>query len=220
MDNDTMSQQTQRQLPDEQNSIPDNAQGDLQTMERAMNLADQYETIKDRTVDDDTVLGRITDINTSRNNDRIIITIDVPGDDSNKEFRFRKPKVWSERYDFIRWIRHYGYDADSFPNMLRDDCKVKVLQDENREYNLYIPPKSGFRLDGVKQTAIDLKELYLSYRIRVWPVLLIALSIRSIAVATGLVGFSGGVVEQVGMTFIGFIIIALIAIVEEDEIYD
>lgn len=131
-----------RTLPDEQRKVPDDESSDeveLQTMERAEELSSQFEAIKDRTVDDDMVLGQLKDIETSSTNSKVIVTIDLPGEGMDMEKRFDKPKVWSNRYKFVRWIRHYDYDADSFPLMLDDECKVKVVRDGNREYKLFIP---------------------------------------------------------------------------------
>lgn len=144
-----------RTLPDEQQQIDDEDRKDrveLQTMERAENLSEQFEEIKDRTVDDDdVVLGRLADIETSANNDRIVVSIDLPAEGSDKTERFRKPKVWNDRYKFVRWIRHYGYDADSFPNMIRDDCRVRVLKDSATDYELFVPERDDD--DGVVDTA-------------------------------------------------------------------
>jgi len=115
---------------------------ELQTIERANNLARHYESVKDRTVDDNTVLGVLKDIHTSDANNNIYIDVDVPGEDADETFRFQDPKLWSETYKFVRWVRHYGYDADSFPGMLEGECQVEVEQ-ENGNYDLVIPEEDS-----------------------------------------------------------------------------
>jgi len=133
----------ERSLPDDQVKIENEdeyEETELQTMERAMDLSKQFEEVKQRTVEDGMVLGKLVDIQTSANNDRISVEIDLPAEGDTERKRFRKPKRWSDEYNFVRWIKYYGYDADSFPNMIKDDCKVKVKKpSEGGDYELFVP---------------------------------------------------------------------------------
>jgi len=135
----------ERSLPEDQVKIENEdkyEETELQTMERAMDLSKQFEQVKQRTVENGMVLGKLVDIQTSANNDRISVEIDLPAEGDTEKTRFRKPKRWSEEYKFVRWIKHYGYDADSFPNMIQDECKVKVSKpSDNSEYELFVPEK-------------------------------------------------------------------------------
>lgn len=142
-----------RTLPDDQQRIDEDERKDessLQTMERAEELSSQFETIKSRTVNDGMVLGRLKDIDTSRTSSTIIVSIDLPGEGIKEKKRFDKPKVWSDRYKFVRWIRHYGYTADSFPSMLEDKCKVKVQREGNKEYEVFIPEVDESAVEVIK----------------------------------------------------------------------
>jgi len=154
----TMSASPDRDLPDDQVQIENEDEyekSELQTMERAMNLSKQFEEVKRRTVEDGMVLGKLVDIQTSANNDRISVEIDLPAEGDTKQKRFRKPKQWSNKYDFVRWIKHYGYTADSFPNMIKDDCKVKVKQpSESGDYELFIPEQRKSWWDKISDVSI------------------------------------------------------------------
>jgi len=137
------SSSVDRELPDEQYQLDEDAdldEGEIQTMEQAMRISERFEHIKDHTVDDGLVLGTVKEINTSPGNNRLVISIEIPAEDHPEQFRFKKPKVWSEKYRFVRWVREYGYDAESFPNMIEDKCRVKVenIQD-SEDYELYVP---------------------------------------------------------------------------------
>lgn len=143
-----------REFDDEQYKLEDGdeeGETDIQTMERANELSKQYESIKDRTLGDNLVAGRLEDIDTSPANNNINVLVDLPGEGNNKTFRFKKPKVWSSEYDFVRWIQYYGYDADSFPNMLKGQCDVEVKNLGDEEYKLYIPDYNN-RREQIKGT--------------------------------------------------------------------
>ena len=159
---ETKNESVTREFDDEQYKLEEGDEEgdtDLQTMERANELSRQYEEIKDRTVDSDTVLGKLTKIDTSPGNNNIILTVDLPAESSNEQFRFKKPKVWSNDYKFVRWIQMYDYDADSFPNMIEDHCRVKVKQVNSGEYELIIPQRNrvkvSSKLDSYKETYLD-----------------------------------------------------------------
>ena len=156
----------ERSLPDDQVKIENEdeyEETELQTMERAMDLSKQFEEVKQRTVEDGMVLGKLVDIQTSANNDRISVEIDLPAEGDTERKRFRKPKRWSDEYNFVRWIKYYGYDADSFPNMIKDDCKVKVKKpSEGGDYELFIP--EGQKSYTEKITSLWGKSIWQRYK--------------------------------------------------------
>jgi hypothetical protein len=161
-----MSKSTNRSLPDDQVQIDDEEQyeeAEMQTMKRAMGVSKQFEEIKARTIDDGMILGKITDINTSPTNQKIVIEIKVPATDEPKQKRFQKPKRWTDDYAIVRWIQHYGYTADSFPNMVDDDCKVKVEEVSNGDgYEVFIPEKKKNWRDKISDPSIP--PLYTTYK--------------------------------------------------------
>lgn len=125
---------------------------DIQTYKRANEISQQFETIKDRTISDGVVEGKVKEIDTSPANGNVVVTVDVPSSTSDETFRFSKPKVWSKRYEFVRWVRHYGYNADSFPNMLKDGCEVKVSRADN-SFELVVPSTKKERItDPISNT--------------------------------------------------------------------
>lgn len=211
----------QRSLPDEQVKVTDadsEEAVDLQTMERAEELSNQYETIKDRTVDSNTVLGLLTDIDTSANNDRIIVTVDLPAEGHDKTFRFRKPKVWANQYQFVRWIRYYDYDADSFPNMLQDECKVKVTKKEGG-YDLYIPEQGVEAmniLNHIPRLGSYLKARYVEVGIPISLFALTALVLYAIALGGQLMTL-GLRAEQFTALFIICVVILIVVALWEDS---
>lgn len=203
-----------RELPDEQSKIEDDDRKDdpdIQTMERAEELADQYETIKDRTVDENTVLGHVKEIDTARSNNNIVVTVDLPAEESDKQFRFKKPKVWSDDYDFVRWIKYYDYDADSFPLMLEDDCEVEVSKDTDG-YDLVIPENDSHSIDAsnatekLHQAYKHISVVYIENGVPISSIIMLSLIIHSISASTGLISYGMSNIQLAGLTLIGFIV--------------
>jgi len=207
----------ERELPDDQKMSDEERkeESEIMTMERAENLSSQYESIKDRTIDENTVLGKLQDINTSPANGNIIVSIDLPAESDHKEFRFNKPKVWSNRYDFVRWIRYYDYDADSFPNMLKDDCRVKVSKGQkSSEYNLMIPNTSTRRRRAykfVKETISEYREMEALY---ITGVTATASLIYAILLVTGLISIGLSTTSSIGTVLISFVLIGVVAFLD------
>lgn len=217
---------TQRELPPSQQKMDSDIDEDddlsMQTMERANELSRQYESIKDRTVDDNTVLGKIEDIDTSHNNNRIIIHVDVPAQGSNKMFRFKKPKLWSRDYEFVRWIQHYNYDADSFPNMLQDSCKVKVTKDGDGSYDLYIPEKNPY-LRKFTSPSFDIPKLHEWHRdidFYFCHPLLIMWGLSAIAMMSGLIPTVLPGKQLLGLYIISLVNFIVFGIIEEKNKYE
>lgn len=217
-----------RELPNDQQRIDDEDRKDesqLQTMQRAEELSSQFEDIKDRTVDDNVVLGQLKDINTSETNSTIVVEIDLPGEGVSKDKRFDKPKVWSEDYKFVRWIHHYDYDADSFPNMIEDQCRVKVLRGGNKEYEVFVPEQEHGIVEGINEyasTGVD--ELTwetvgraLAANVGIGAV---AWTLYTIALFTKLVDSGTGPIPTLGMVVIGYLILAVALFIADEIIGD
>jgi len=203
-----------RSIPDSQNKIDDDMPDDvgIQTMERAQDLSRHYEHIKDNTVDDGTVYGTVKAIDTSPGNNRIHVTYSLPAESSTKKHRFKEPKVWSDDYKFVRWVRHYGYDADSFPSMLRDKCKVKVETDEtDGGYDLYIPKEKGILsyLSEVKTYLLEIDE-------PVSVILLLGFIVHSILAMGGVISYDLPVEQFISISGV-VLILSLVAIFVEAE---
>lgn len=208
----TTAQTVDRDLPDDQFKIEDETEygeAELQTMERAMDLSKQFERIKDNTVEDGMVLGELSYINTSENSSRIIISIDLPAEGMPIKKRFRKPKRWSDEYAFVRWIRHYGYDAETFPQMIDDKCKVKVEEEANGgDYTVFVPDESR----GLRSRAPDVSpiEWYLDKQEPiVGSVIGLATVIVGVGLATTLIQTQYSAPQEFGI----FGIMALLALV-------
>lgn len=213
--------EVERKLPDEQNKLDEEADDNfMQTMERANELSKQYEEIKDRTLGNGLVAGKLEDIDTSPANNNIIVTVDLPGEGNVKQFRFKKPKVWSEKYKFVRWIHYYGYDADSFPNMLKSDCEVEVENMGGEEYSLFVPE----RKESIKETASTIKvkmanvfdlyresnnNLYISHISGVMYTICILLWI------TPMINYGLHWVTAISLACVGYIILLVFGIVED-----
>lgn len=200
-----------REFSDEQYKLDEEQENQeevsMQTIERANEISQQYEEIKDRTLGDGMVAGRLEDIDTSPGNDNIVVQVDLPGESADKEFRFKKPKVWTKKYDFVRWIQHYGYDADSFPNMLKGECDVKVENHGNEDYKLFIPEYKN-RRENVKkkfgggndklQSVLEVyrdsgSDLYIA------PVLLFLHIVHGLIWTTPILSYGVGIVSSFGL---------------------
>lgn len=130
-----------RQLPDEQvqiNEMDDEQEAAIQSMEAAQELAAQFEEIQTATQNDGTLKVPLKSIDTSKGNQAIAISVDVPAEDSVETFYMNKPKIWTERYEFVRWVQQYGYGASDFHRMIEAGVSVEVEQD-NGEYQIVIP---------------------------------------------------------------------------------
>lgn len=211
----------ERSLPDDQVKIENEdkyEETELQTMERAMDLSKQFEQVKQRTVENGMVLGKLVDIQTSANNDRISVEIDLPAEGDTEKTRFRKPKRWSEEYKFVRWIKHYGYDADSFPNMVQDECKVKVSKpSDNSGYELFVPEKEESYRD--KLSSLQGRSIWQAYK--VGPPILQVTSFITVFCVAGFMAlgtihlFESGV-EEAFSVIIMVLIASAIMMVEDD----
>lgn len=162
--------ETQREIPESQRKILDeDADDELRTMERAEELADHYQTIKDRTIDNETGVGFVKSIDTTKKNGAVSIKIDIPSHPEDKQYTMSKARLWTYDYQFVRWVEYYGYNADSFPSMIEDRVKVKLV-DKNGEFEIYIPPKSEFVDEPLVSFDVDIGELVESYIEREFPV--------------------------------------------------
>lgn len=211
-----MTDTTERSIPDEQKEVSDeqlDADSRLQTMERAQELSAHYEKIKDNTIDDSTVYGKVKSINTSTGSKKIVVDIDLPAKGTVKECRFDKPKVWSDDYRFVRWIRYYGYDADSFPSMLEDKCKVEVETDGGK-YDLYIPQQRKYRKKITEAVRRPI-QWYFNSPILLSPFLLFGWAVHSIAAVTNLIQYSMSWIQFTGTSALSLLLIGIMMFAEE-----
>jgi|APHM01.1.fsa_nt_gi hypothetical protein len=217
-DTNTMSD---RALPEDQVQMDDadaNEDAELQPMDRAENLSRHYEEVKQRTVEDGVVLGKLEDINTARGNNRIVVDIDLPAEDSNKQFRFRDPAYWTDDFEFVRWVRSYGYTDESFPLMLEDDCEVKVEKGNKsagEKYELVIPDADPEPISSqIKKTPGRIRDwhedssLWASHIYGLtWVGFVVSLPTRVITLPTT-------EMQAFGVSALGFIVLCFILLVE------
>lgn len=138
--------QPKRRLPDEQ--IPDGEikpdnDAALMPMERAQEIADRLTDVERATNSDGTITGQVTAIDTTKNNNRFAVTVTIPPG-REKTFYLEKPRIWTEDYEFVRFMEYYGYTASSTAAMIRDNVKVEVMI-EDGEYELFVPPAPQYR---------------------------------------------------------------------------
>lgn len=131
----------------EVDSDDDSTETDLQAYEEAKDLSNYYDDIKTRTLDGNVVKGYVQSINTTKKNGAVSIQVDVPAEPELEQFTMEKPKVWSDEYEFVRWVEYHGYSAEDFAGMIKQGVQVEVLIEEdsygNSEYELFVPEYSG-----------------------------------------------------------------------------
>lgn len=130
-----------RELPAEQQQEGVEEAGELMPMERAQEISEQFADIESRTISEGVVNGRILTIDTTTANGAMSIDIDVPAEPDPVNFTMSKPKSWDQRFEFVRFVEHYGYGASNFAAMIEDGVEVAVNYDPGRrdEYELVIP---------------------------------------------------------------------------------
>jgi hypothetical protein len=210
--------EVERTLPDDQQQIDDDADDEetqLQRIETAQNVARQFEEIKDRTVDENTALGIVKKIETSPGNNRIHVYVDLPDEDSLHQYPFKRPKLWSPQYKFVRWVTEYGYDADSFPSMIEDNCEVK-LEDDDDTFDLYIPDRTVETPKPLKDRIEWAYELYAGSAVYVGELIGLGVLAHGIAAFTQLSGTLGIEPEQYfGVWLLGVLSTFIVLFIED-----
>jgi hypothetical protein len=214
-----------RTLPDEQKQVDpdvDDRETQLQTLEQAEHLSEHFDEIKTRTTENGDVEGVVKAINMATTNGTVAVEIDIPGRENNKTVNFEKPRSWTEQYDFVRWIRHYGYTADTIPNMLENDCRVAVNV-EDGSYSLYVPPQSrrdrirgvGRRANSILPDIGALLKRYAESDVWLWPLLAGLWLLGVIAAGTDLLLlFPMSTLQRVGLWLIFVLLIPAVGVLE------
>lgn len=134
----------QRGLPEGQRKldpeVDEDDDLDLQTVEAAERISTHFEDIHQNTIDDDRVMGTVASINWSKNNTKVAVEVALPAQKHPERFYFDEPRVWTDRYEFVRWVRKYDHDADNLANMIDKGTEVELIHDDNDgDYELIIP---------------------------------------------------------------------------------
>lgn len=130
-----------RELADEQQPDGELGETEMVAYDRAAKLSEQFESIEARTLDDGIVRGTVTAIESTTRGGSIAVDVDLPAEPDDVRFNFTKPKVWSERYDFVRWLDKYDYGSGDFAGMIERGVEVEVRRDGG-DYELVIPESS------------------------------------------------------------------------------
>jgi len=147
---DTDDSTPDRDLPDEQvkTTEDDEDVDSLTPYDEAAQLSQEFARIDNKTISDDRVLADVKGIYMASNGGSIAVEVDLPAEDGTDVFNFTKPKVWTETYDFVRWVTYYDYGSSNFEVMIEDDVEVEVVENGD-EYELFIPQS---RLGSLKNS--------------------------------------------------------------------
>lgn len=119
----------------------------LTPYEEAQDLSQEFAEIDRQTVDDSTIKCFVEGIYKTTTGGSISVVVTLPGTGTEESFLFTRPKVWSDEYDFVRWVSHYGYDSSNFEAMIQDNVEVEVRRKKNGdEYELTMPKTRVRRL--------------------------------------------------------------------------
>lgn len=122
----------------------DGEPAELMPYERAQELSEHFEDIGRRTIAPGVVLGRVVSIDSSKNNAKIAVDVDVPAEPDAQRTFFDKPKSWDRGYAFVRFVEGYGYSRSNFAAMIEDGVEVKVKRQED-DYEIVVPKNTRER---------------------------------------------------------------------------
>lgn len=137
-----------RELPDEQMQIDDDADvsdGELRAYEQANDLSQEFAKLERNTISENELLCPVMSIDSTKTGGSVAVQVDIPGRPEETEtFIMSRPKVWSRRYEFVRFVEAYGYAASDFEHMIKDDVNVRVSQPEAEggDYELHVPSRT------------------------------------------------------------------------------
>lgn len=129
----------ERALPEEQQPDGELGESEIMAYEDAEQLAQEFIEIETATIDESTMRGTVKSINMASTGGTISIDIDVPTEPEPIRFHMDKPKPWSERSEFVRWLNKYGYGSQDIPLMIENHAEVEIERDGD-EYELVTPP--------------------------------------------------------------------------------
>lgn len=111
---------------------------DGEAYQNASDLADELSEMQLMSTSDRKVRARLLPP-VQRDGD-IVVQAKLPdGDVVSREFD--KPKPWSDRYEFARFVEAYGYGPDSIMNLAGEEVTVERTRDE--EWRIVHPDPSG-----------------------------------------------------------------------------
>lgn len=130
----------ERSLPEGQQKMEEERDEDQlpANIEDTDYLREQMEDIFIRTNPDGTLEGIVKDLHYTKEGGTIAVDIDLPAEPDLYREHFTKPKVWSRRYEFVRFVEEYGHRASTITSMLEDGVTVKV-RETDEGYELVIP---------------------------------------------------------------------------------
>lgn len=145
-------------------------QSDLLTFNDTMNLSDSETTeivnyeqteklsrelteLQEKTVGKDVLLAEVVGIESTSRGGSIALTVELPGG-RIKPFKFKKPRVWSHSYRFVRLVEGYGYSSSNFAAMVEEDVKVRVRERDGIT-SIIVPKRNR---DVISDNWNDIKE--------------------------------------------------------------
>lgn len=146
-----------RALPDAQRPDGEVGESEMITMERAEQMSEYFGDIQAATIDDNRMRAPVADIDWSPNNEAVVVEVDVPAETDAVRFHLDKPKVWTDRYQLVRWVRHYGYGAEDFHAMVEKRVTVEIRETGLDDYELVVPERDRSRRDRVRAVAAGVK---------------------------------------------------------------
>lgn len=135
----------ERKLPDEQMKGTEGE--DLPArIDEAQEINQMMSEIRHRTNPDGTLLGKVKRIHIAEKNPRIAVMVDLPAEDEDHRFEFNRPKVWSPRYDFVRFVEHYADHPGDIDYLVEENVDVNIMEldEEYRDdYAIVYPSESA-----------------------------------------------------------------------------
>lgn len=137
-------EQPERKLPDEQVKGKD-GEDVLARIDEANEINEMMSEIRHRTNPDGTLLGKVKRIHIAEKNPRIAVMVDLPAEDEDHRFEFIRPKVWSARYDFVRFVEHYADHPGDIDYLVEENVDVNIMElddEHSNDYRIVYPDES------------------------------------------------------------------------------
>lgn len=165
-DTETETDAPTRELPDEQVQIDGDADDmgeELRAYEQANDLSEEFAKLERNTISENELLCPVMSIDSTKTGGSVAVQVDIPGRPEETEtFIMSRPKVWSRRYEFVRFVEEYGYAASDFEHMIKDDVNVRVSQPEAEggDYELHVPSRTTRERVGLGAVLWPFKAAY------------------------------------------------------------